>query len=269
MKYIKINQQTHADLMKKFQTYLETARLTGETLDFKTPISPTRPDLPKAQLYITAEAYVKILLYVRDTSTEIAWHGTVVRDKNAFLIKDVMLYPQTLAAATVTTDQERYNEWIINLDDNTHNQLRFQGHSHVNFGATPSGTDLDYYNQILQVLPDNDFYIFMIINKPGDMSLFIYDLAENIIYEKADIDFHVINGKTETNILDTIEQQKLEYCTKPVTTYNSTYGSNDYNSLLDYEKAYSEFRAGKTATYTPAKLNAKYNNVSLKKKGRA
>jgi hypothetical protein len=267
MKYIKINKQTHEDLMNKFKSYLENARLTGDSIDFKTSLIPARPDLPKAHLYITAEAYVKILLYVRDTSTEIAWHGTVKRNKNIFLIKDVMLYPQTLAALTVTTDQENYNEWLCGLDDDTHNHLRFQGHSHVNLAVSPSGTDLQYYNDILQVLPNDEYYIFMIINKSGDMTLLIYDLAENIIYENADIIFHVTNEKDEIDILDTIDNEKTEYCTRPVSSY-----ANSVFSYPSYDQDFEDFRTGKLDSYTPKKVAAKttttYRNVNLKKKGK-
>lgn len=248
MKYITVTEHNQEELINKFKDYLKTAKLSSEYITFSTKLTRELPNLPKAQLYITTEAYLKILLYVRDTATEIAWHGTVNREGNRFLIKDVMLYPQTLSAATVTTDQEKYNEWLINIDDETHNKLRFQGHSHVNFSPTPSGTDLTYYNDILQVLPKDDYYIFMIINKSGAMTLLIYDLAANIIYENEDIEFTVLNSTNDIDLEHHINYEKEKYCTKPVYTPTQQLGStiwtnslNSYDYDYDYENVYDSY----------------------------
>jgi hypothetical protein len=107
----------------------------------------------------------------------------------------------------------------------------------------------------------------MIINKAGDMTLLIYDLAENIIYENADIIFHVTNEKDETDILDTIDNEKTEYCTRPISSYASS-----VFSYPSYDQDFEDFRTGKLDSYTPKKVAAKttttYRNVNLKKKGK-
>ena len=41
----------------------------------------------------------------------------------------------------------------------------YAGHSHVNMGTSPSSVDLNHQEEILRMLGDNDFYIFMIWNK--------------------------------------------------------------------------------------------------------
>lgn len=248
MKHIKINDTVKEDLIEKFKKYLNTTKLTESSIHYTAAIDNLvdKTKYPKARVYISAIAYLKMMLYVRDTSTEIAWHGTVTRHgKNVFHITDVMLYPQTVSGATVNTDQDKYNEWIQELDDDTHNSMRFQGHSHVNMGVTPSGTDMAFYNDILQVLPNDDYYIFMIMNKQGNMTLLIYDLAENIIYETADIDCSIINDTQArtledgfTEILDEISEQKENYCKtySYQQTYpdyrHSLYGNNVYHKDL-------------------------------------
>lgn len=238
MKHIKINDTVKEDLIEKFKKYLNTTKLTESSIHYTAAIDNLvdKTKYPKARVYISAIAYLKMMLYVRDTSTEIAWHGTVTRHgKNVFHITDVMLYPQTVASVTVNTDQDKYNEWIQELDDDTHNSMRFQGHSHVNMGVTPSGTDMTFYNDILQVLPNDDYYIFMIMNKLGNMTLLIYDLAENIIYETDDIDCSIINDTQArtledgfTEILDEISEQKENYC--KTYSYQQTYPS--YNQTI-------------------------------------
>ena len=253
MKHIKIDDEVKEDLIERFKKYLNSTKLTTSSINYTAAIDNIvdKTQYPKARLYISAIAYLKMMLYVRDTSTEIAWHGTVKRHgKNAFQITDVMLYPQTVTGATVNTDQDKYNEWIQDLDDDTHNSMRFQGHSHVNMATSPSGTDMAFYNDILQVLPNNDYYIFMIMNKQGSMTFLIYDLAENIIYENEDIDYSIINDTQSrsleegfTEILDEIKEQKEDYCKtysyqQTYPSYNqSLYGGNVYyKDLTPYNK---------------------------------
>ena len=216
-------QKIITDFANRLNSSLETPSVNYSVkLDYADDLK----EEPKAQLYIKASAYAKMLLYVRDTDTEIAWHGTAYRlSENTtqltaeFIIKDVFLYPQIIRAATVDTDQEKYQNWKTALDDDTFNHLNFQGHSHVSMGVTPSGVDTAYYDTILSIYKQeqpNSFYIFTIMNKRGEMYLIIYDLAKNIVYNKADIDIHVIDD-TATDILAQIEAQKKEYCEKPVT----------------------------------------------------
>ena len=228
MKTIKLNENAKEKIMQVFRDYLDTAKLTDNIIEFKANLTEPQKDIKRPQVYIKSNAYLKMLLYVRETSTEIAWHGTVTRDKatQTYLIHDVFLYPQKITGATVDTDQDKYNEWLISLDDDTANTLRFQGHSHVNFGVTPSGTDLQYYEDMLNVLPSDDYYIFMILNKSNLMTLLIYDLGSNTIYETRDIDVKILLDNTNTDLLDSIQTDKDKYCEPPykaqtsVTTYD-------------------------------------------------
>jgi proteasome lid subunit RPN8/RPN11 len=203
-----------------------------------------------------------MMLYVRDTSTEIAWHGTVKRNKeeNWYLIKDVFLYPQTLTATTVNTDQEKYQEWLQNIeDDDVFNNIRFQGHSHVNMGTSPSGTDINMYNSFLQVLPKNDYYIFAIMNKTGSFTCFIYDLEKNLIYETQDINIKIVADKT-CDLIKNINEEKDKYCSK--FEYNTQYNTQAYlqTSSWPWEKSSCQ------TTYVDRlfdDLDSKYKNPSL------
>lgn len=246
MKPIKLSETIKEKLIAEFTKSINNMKLSNDTLQFTAKINSALPkNITKPSVYFTAEAYLKMMLYVRDTSTEIAWHGTVEHDKenNTFCITDVFLYPQKLTAATVETDQAKYNNWIINLDDDTHNTLRFQGHSHVNFAANPSGTDLSFYNDILQVLQDDEYYIFMILNKSGDFSLFIYDLSTNIIYEKEDIDIYILTENT-TDLLNDIKISKTENCEVPrisSTSFDySKYSTSHLRNTTDYDDLSSD-----------------------------
>ncbi|MBQ8043960.1 MAG: hypothetical protein IJ272_07430, partial [Clostridia bacterium] len=240
MQPIKIDENIKQNLINEFTKYINNTKITNNNIYFSTTLPKTldTTNIARPTLYISALAYAKMMLYVRDTHTEIAWHGTVERntEKNYYYIKDVFLYPQKLAATTVQTDQTKYNNWLENLDDNTYNNLRFQGHSHVNMGTTPSGTDMQYYNDMLQVLPKNDFYIFAILNKSGDATFYIYDLAANLIYDTADINIKIITSQTQ-DLLKDINNDKEKYCEKPSYTY--AYPTYTYPNTAS--KTYKDF----------------------------
>ena len=84
--------------------------------------------------------------------------------------------------------------WLFNQDDNVFNHIRMQGHSHVNFGTTPSSVDTTHQEQIIEQLGDNDYYIFMIVNKKHSAYFRIVDRENNIQYDTDDVSFCVQGG---------------------------------------------------------------------------
>lgn len=277
MKVIRINESIKQDLIEKFTTYVNTAKLSDTRINFSANILGNYTKAQGAErptIFITAAAYLKMMLYVRDTSTEIAWHGTVERhiENNSYFIKDVFLYPQKISGATVQTDQEKYNDWIMELDDDTHNTMRFQGHSHVNFGASPSSTDLQFYDDMLQVLPKNDYYIFMIMNKSGEMTWLIYDLAKNTIYETTDIDIQIYYDDSD-DIIGEIADAKEKYCEKP---YVAPPKYSNYSMLGKWRDEEDDYLMNRDVPPSCRKNNTddifadidkKWKNAKLKAKG--
>lgn len=265
MKKINIDDTFKQDLITRFTNYINTTKFTDSKItfsaNFDNSVNATKEEKPT--VYISTIAYLKMMMYVRDTDTEIAWHGTVERNQkqNWYYIKDVFLYPQTIRATTVSTDQEKYQEWLQNIeDDEVFNNIRFQGHSHVNMAVSPSGTDLDMYDNFLQVLPKNDYYIFMIMNKSGDITCLIYDLAKNIIYETADINIKIITPRTQDLAKD-IKEEKDKYCEKISYTY-SPYRYSNY--LKDDPYADYEYYDNKEDINDLIDdINNKYKNTSL------
>ena len=275
-------QQIIADFTNKLNTGLEVPSIKYNLdLDYETELKTE----PKAELFITATAYAKMMMYVRDTDTEIAWHGTAYRTTTTpgYYIKNVFLYPQIVRSVTVDTDQEKYNEWKTSLDDETFNHLNFQGHSHVNMGVTPSGVDTAYYDTILKIYkqeqPDS-FYIFTVMNKRGEMYLIIYDLAKNLVYNKQDINLHIIDEDNE-DILAEIKEQKQTYCESPKittptyvgryktqTTFNQEFfdpcDPANYYEEKDYDKLLKQYADAPTETDEMFDdLDKKYKNLHL------
>lgn len=137
-------------------------------------------------VYMTSNSYVKMQSLVAQADKEIGWYGTVDKvGDNSYVITDILVPPQEVTGATVTCEDNEFAEWKQGLDDDTFNKLRFHGHSHVNMGVTPSGTDENFQTDTVSQLGGNDFYIFLIVNKRGDMTVRLYDIQKNVMYEQS------------------------------------------------------------------------------------
>lgn len=152
----------------------------------------------KATIHFSEIAYLKMTRLVEKFSKEIAWHGVAFRgddlDKDDYYITDILVYPQEVTGATVTTDQTKYQDWLYSHDDDIFNNIRFQGHSHVNMGVTPSGTDETLYDSIIGMMGADDFYIFGIWNKKNSRNISIYDMKKNLVFDNSEVSVDVIDG---------------------------------------------------------------------------
>lgn len=176
------------NMVEEFRKNVTDAKMSDGKISFSKSFDYTGEDDTKAYVIFTPMAYVKMLTLLKHFDTEVAWHGTVRReDEDTFVITDVMVYPQTVTGATVNTDQEEYQKWMMTLEDDVFNSMRMQGHSHVNMGTSPSGVDSNHQQQILAQLKEDDYYIFMIFNKRLDHTIKIYDYANNVMYEDKDV----------------------------------------------------------------------------------
>ena len=198
MKPITLTAEDIAIARMAFDNYLQQLRTPGDSIDFKFKYDkkttlPAR--LQKATVILSAKAYLKMKQLVASSNKELAWHGLVTKRPNSlFIVSDILCYPQKATAATVESNDDAYPQWLMGLSDEEINTLRFQGHSHVNFGVTPSATDTQNWDTFLNNIGPKDFYIFCIINKSGDSHWVIYDKELGVVYEKTDIDVKVYLG---------------------------------------------------------------------------
>ena len=232
MKPIKISPEQKEIIIRDFIDQLDKARLSDNKFNYAISLSKVlTKNVIRPTINMTAEAYLKMLALVLTSNDEIGWHGCVNRKDNVYTIYDIIVYPQQVSAARVTTDEEEYGTWLIKeLDDKTFNHLRFQGHSHVNMTTNPSGLDAQMYDSILQTLKQGDYYIFCIMNKSRDVNIWLYDFALNFIFEKEDIDFNIlVSGQPLTKWFE--EQNKL---VKKMTTYYTNTPAKEKDSLYPY-----------------------------------
>ena len=215
MRPYKLTEKTIATIQKEFKKALQNYSNAAQAFSFNyTPKAPTTKK--KIKVYCLPTAWCKMQTLVQKTTTEIAWHMLVEKtDKTSYVISDVLVYPQTVTSATVTTDDTKYALWVNELPDEEFNKLKGQGHSHVDMGISPSAVDTGYYNDLLSTMTKG-FYLFLILNKKSDMFLQLVDLDANVIYEKADITFEIATKNwTQNKWYDTVTKQ----ITRRTTTY--------------------------------------------------
>lgn len=234
MKPIKLNEDIKKKAFEVLTSMLENYN-GDEGLNIKiTPevLFSNASEIQKPRVYITAEAYLKIKMLIDSSTDELAWHGTVTKMNSNYLINNIMVYPQTVTSTTVDANDEEYAKWLMELDDDVINKLRFQGHSHVNMPVSPSGRDTTNWQSFLNLLKEDEFYLFCIANKKDQFYWTIYDMADNIIYENTDIEMIVID----------------------TTGYSlKTWVSDSTSKNITKQRAAHEFARGYTGTQTPVK----------------
>lgn len=191
--------------------------------------------IKKPIIYFSMEAWIKMLQLVKTCDKEIAWQATVEKRKFKqkedsedfyYFIKQVFVYPQKVTGTFVDVDEVNYTEWSLKLDDEVYNNLRFQGHSHVNMATSPSGTDLNTYQNFLDQLKEDDFYIFMILNKRSEWNIMVYDYKQNILFETKDCFVDVLTTQGSLARWTEENMKQIEFKAEP--TYPKTNYIDDW-----------------------------------------
>lgn len=150
---------------------------------FQTRATLLFADSPK--ILILPEAYQIMQLYVELAPHEVGWVGTVTRTAGGdFIIDQTFLLEQEVGPAHTDLtgrDLDAVTRELLNKGaEEEANRLRFWGHSHVHFGAFPSGTD----ENTMAKRYDEEFpwYVRGILNKLGDarFDIFFYDQGVSI-----------------------------------------------------------------------------------------
>lgn len=194
----------------------------------------------RAKIMFEPYAYTKMIALIQACSKEVGWHGVIRRsedDDETFIVTDIIVFPQVVSGATVIPDQQEYQKWMCHLPDEQFKGLRFHGHSHVNMAVSPSPTDNDYQEKLIQQVPDDSFYVFMIWNKRMETFSRIFDLKNNTMYENAEIDIGIVGDGDDLSTFVT-ESKKLVKDEKPATTLTPAYAGSHIGKYVDDDDDY-------------------------------
>jgi len=268
-KMIKMTPEALQEAREAFEEALRNVKMSDGKLAFAKSFE--LPD-KKATLYYTPAAWFKMCNLLDTFSQEVAWHGVAERvegEEYAYLVTDIVVYPQVVSGATVEMDETEYSNWLMNnMEAPWFGNLHMQGHSHVNMATSPSQTDIDHQNEILAQLPEDGFYIFVIYNKSLSHTDKIFDLRENILFESKDITTklkldgvdmeaflkeskEIVKTKTYQYITPTYQNQPAKQTTppaktiEPVSTPAKTQPKRDFErpkfNAADYQGGYDAY----------------------------
>jgi len=216
-------------LLQDFTEFLGKAKTIDSSLTYQINMAKVVGAAQVPIIYYTPEAYIKMTSLVNHCTGEVAWHGIMKELPNkTYLITDILIYPQVVSGASVDTDQQEYETWLNNLPDDVFNNLRMQGHSHVNMATTPSGADWTLYTRMLEGMTRIPFYFFTIVNKRGESFNMLYDFTQNVCFETKDILMEVLMAD-DTGKADWVTEQMNHVKTHTVVTptyNNATYLGN-------------------------------------------
>ena len=225
-----VKERIREKLLEKYDStlYMNTNTIKVE-LDIKDMLEEyiTEQQVSEPEIYITPDAYIKMRKLVDDNTTEIGWYGTVTQmpGLNSYVIDDILVYPQTVTSTTCEQDNERIFEFEMSLTTEQVNHKRFQGHSHVNMGVTPSGVDEQFYQDLLSQV--QDYFIICVTNKRNEYTVRFYDIANNILYTDIKIQVLLENGTdVESWLEDTKEQLKTRVLHNTYSVGSASYLSN-------------------------------------------
>lgn len=213
----------------------------------------------KAELRFKELAWYKMQALIKECDKEVGWHGVARRgenpEKDEYIIDDILVYPQEVTGGNVETDQKQYQMWLMSHDDETFNNIRMHGHSHVNMQTNPSVVDTTFYDEILRQLDNTMFYIFMIWNKRGDHTIKIYDMAKNVLFENADVTISVFED--DTGIVRFITESKKMISERKYTPAAATsIGVNTYCGGLNNQSQHLQTYKNNEASSQPVAASA-------------
>lgn len=153
----------------------------NERINPTTSLKVIRNCIP--DVMINPIALAKMQLFVNTCDKEVGWLGTVIKNKNSYVIQDVYLFEQEVASTTTEITPEglsKFAEHILTLENGVEiwNNIRLWGHSHVNMSVSPSGQDDDQMNSFSNI--GNNWFIRIIANKNGDFKVDVYDYEHGI-----------------------------------------------------------------------------------------
>ena len=222
-----------------------------------------------AKVQFTHIAWEKMTALVRNNpKAEAAWHGVAHRvESGVYKVSDILCYPQLAGAATVESDDDSYPQWMCRLEDEVYNNLRFQAHSHVDFSATPSSVDTTNWDTFLKEVPDDGFYILMIINKRNEKYVQVIDKAANVIWENKDV--KVIVGETDFDYdAWAVKELKDNLKERPIITYAQHNYSNYFSTPSNYVQSSMLNQNSVVAQAVNNNKNKKDKNKNKKEKNK-
>ena len=216
MKPIVMTEEAEAKILnsffEKFKKEWENFKRNMNETKFSFSADIVQPAKEKITILYTPQAYIRMMMLVDYFDSEVAWYGLVDKiDDKLYRVYDVKLCKQYVTGGKVDTEDEDTLAFFDSLTDEEIEHMHFQAHSHVKMSTQASGVDLQNQADVIQNMGKSGFYIFQIWNKNGDINTYLYDLDNNMFYDKKDVEIEIEDGtKTISNFLDDADELVIE-----------------------------------------------------------
>lgn len=215
-------------------------------------------------------AFKKLRAYVNSINYEISGLGRVEKTDDALIVTDVRIFEQTVTGGHTDLEPQalaRFYNQIIDEEGDL-SKWKLWWHSHCDFDAFFSGTDLATIDDFDSEMPNDNWMLSIVTNHEGKLlaRADIYqpirctmpDLVYAIEFEEGPVKVDVteeIKEKVQINIptkkpanrnLTRINQRFLDWWTQGGMT--GPYGSNPYSAIdgdiIDEEEFIIDFKKG-------------------------
>lgn len=210
MKPIVVNEEMESKMLEaffeKFQKEWASFKSNMNDTKFSFSIDLSEAAKEKVTVLYTQKAYLRMKALVDFFDTEVGWYGLVDKiDDKLYRVYDVKVCKQYVNGTKVDTEDEDTLEFFNSLTDDEADHMHFQAHSHVKMSTGASGTDLQNQSDVIRNMGKTGFYIFQIWNKSGDINTYLYDLDNNIFYDRKDIEIEIEDAEgTLSDYLDSV-----------------------------------------------------------------
>ena len=261
MKPINLPEKTQIKLFEQFiekfkEEMKNYAFNDSASITIKTNFNEVAKD--KVRILYTQEAFLRMQALVDFFDTEVAWYGLCERlDEKTFRVYDVKLCKQYVNGAKVDTEDEDTLEFFSNLTDEEAEHMHFQAHSHVRMSTGASGTDMQNQADVVHNMGKTGFYIFQIWNKSNDINTYLYDLDNNVFYDRKDV---LIDIEDSYGTLDDFLASVADLVVEKKATYQYSGYNGYYNNQSKTPKKNEEKKEEKA--YSPTYLGDYYDGIN-------
>lgn len=205
---------------------------------------------------ITLKAMAKMMHIVKNSSKEVGWLGSAVREENNIIIEDVYLLKQKVHSTTCELMPDAISEFFSDLKKEkgieAWSKIKVWGHSHVDMPVIPSNQDDETFKDYYQ---DNEFFIRIICNKNSEMKLDLADKKNGYLYEN--LPFTILYPEQMKEFVDTVDELETRLKEKRKELEGTI--SEFVNKFEDTVKA--ELKE-KVTEFFESKIPSKYNEIN-------
>jgi hypothetical protein len=242
MKPIALSQEAKTKLLKgllqEFTKTLDNYEFNVNEAKFSYEQNFSVKAKDKIVIRFTPKAYLRCLEMVKSFSSEIGWYGLIRKiEDRVYQVYDIIVCNQKVSGGRVITEDNDMVEFYERLTDDQAEFLHFQAHSHVNMSTSPSNVDLENQASTVKNMGGTGFYLFQIWNKSLDINSFLYDLDNNVFYDRDDIEVLVDDDEfgSVTGFINSLKDKVTSIVYTPPKEVAYSGGAYEYQYGKSYE----------------------------------